>query len=81
MNNIVHKLENMNSALLISIYQLLFTGNFSIPPYPTFSVQRLKNYFADNTSLQMSFCACVWVFIHWTIPFWFYGSEISTTAS
>lgn len=50
----------MNSALLISIYQLLFTGNFSIPPYPTFSVQRLKNYFADNTSLQMSFlCMCL----------------------
>lgn len=53
----------MNSALLISIYQRLFTGNFSIPPYPTFSVQCLKNYFADNTSLQISsnifLCICL----------------------
>ena len=75
------KLENMSITLLISIYQPLFPGNFLGPPYSTFSVQCLKNYFAGDTSLQMSFSACVWFCIHWAILFRFHGSEILTPTS
>ena len=68
----------MSTALLLSIYQLLFTGNFSGPPYPAFSVQCLKSYFADDTLFQMSFVHMSESLSTWAILFQFYSSEILT---